>query len=215
MAGGADVILIPELPYDINIISEFLMERQRAGKRFSIIAIAEGAMSKAEARASEKTGNEKKKNNKGQNKKKNGNGGNDKDGWAMDPFYDETREGLPVVVRQIQNQDLTYHVVQEPRAVRIARQIQELTGTEARVTSLGHIQRGGVPTAFDRNLCTLLGTKAAELLAEGVYNVMVAYRNRICEPVPLERVAGLRKTVPADHHMIASARLVGTCFGYQ
>jgi len=91
--------------------------------------------------------------------------------------------------------------------------LQELTGIEARVTSLGHVQRGGVPSAFDRTLCTLLGTKAAELLAKGVYNIMVSYKEGLCKPIPLEQVAGKRKTVPLDHQLITSARSVGTCLG--
>jgi 6-phosphofructokinase 1 len=98
-------------------------------------------------------------------------------------------------------------------ASRIARQLQALTGTEARVTSLGHVLRGGTPSAFDRMLCTLLGTRAAELLAGGEHNVMVAYRGETCRPVPLEKVAGRRKEVPPDHPLVRSARLVGTCFG--
>jgi 6-phosphofructokinase 1 len=88
-----------------------------------------------------------------------------------------------------------------------------MTGIEARVTSLGHVQRGGIPTAFDRWLCTRLGTKAAQLLAQGVYNVMVGYDSGICKPVLLEKIAGKRKIVPHDHPMIVSARLVGTCMG--
>jgi 6-phosphofructokinase 1 len=104
-------------------------------------------------------------------------------------------------------------MVREPMASRLARQLQRLTGTEARVTSLGHVQRGGAPTAADRLLCTRLGTKAAELLARGVFNVMVAVRGERCEPVSLEKVARQRKLVPLDHPAIASARLVGTCFG--
>jgi 6-phosphofructokinase 1 len=78
---------------------------------------------------------------------------------------------------------------------------------------LGHVQRGGIPTPTDRLLCTRLGTKAAELLADGVYNVMVAVRGDDCLPVPLEKVAGRKKTVPLDHPWIESARRVGTCFG--
>ena len=96
---------------------------------------------------------------------------------------------------------------------RIARQLQELTGMEARVTTLGHVQRGGVPSCFDRMLCTLLGTKAAQLLAKSEENVMVAYKGGVCVPVPLEKVAGFRKNVPKDHPMVQSARDVGTCLG--
>ena len=126
---------------------------------------------------------------------------------------DETRDGMPLVVRRVQGQLITYHVVQEPKASQIARKLQELTGTEARVTSLGHVQRGGIPTGFDRMLCTLLGTKAAELAYRGQHDVMVAYRGGQAVPVPLEQVAGRRKTVPPDHPLVETARLVGSCLG--
>jgi 6-phosphofructokinase 1 len=88
-----------------------------------------------------------------------------------------------------------------------------MTGIEARVTSLGHVQRGGTPSSFDRLLCTRLGTKAVQLLAQGVYNVMIGYDSGHCKAIPLEDVAGKRKVVPPDHPMITSARLVGTCLG--
>ena len=206
IAGGADVILVPELPYRLEVVGEFLRERRRSGKRFSIVVVAEGAKSVEEIAALEKEQKRGPKSKAVKKKVKNsGNGGN---GWG-----DETRDGLPVVVRRVENELLAYHVVQEPMASRIARQLQDLTGTEARVTSLGHVQRGGIPTPFDRMLCTRMGTRAAELLAEGTYNVMVAYRGSRCEPVPLEEVAGFRKTIPEDHPAVTSARLVGTCFG--
>ena len=105
------------------------------------------------------------------------------------------------------------HLVQEPMASRIARQLQQLTGVEARVTSLGHVQRGGEPTPFDRLLCTRLGTAAGMLLAKGQYNVMVALKGDECVPVPLENVAGRKKTVPPDHPWVETARLVSTCLG--
>jgi len=201
LAGGADVILIPELPYDLDAVSRFLLERRRSGKRFSIVAVAEGARSGAEAEAA---GREQRK-------------GRKKGGKARRPeedvFGDETREGQPLVVRKVRDELQAYHVVQEPMASRIARQLQERTGTEVRVTSLGHVLRGGVPSAFDRMLCTLLGTRAVELMAQGAANVMVAYRGEGCRPVPLEKVAGNRKEVPPDHPLVRSARLVGTCLG--
>jgi 6-phosphofructokinase 1 len=105
------------------------------------------------------------------------------------------------------------HLVQEPMSSRVARQIQQLTGLEARVTQLGHVQRGGSPSAADRLLCTRLGTKAGELLLKGVYNVMVAVRGDDCVPVLLNKVAGKVKYVPIDHPWITSARLVGSCMG--
>jgi 6-phosphofructokinase len=190
IAGGADVILIPELPYDLQVVKDYLLERRRRGSRFSIMALAEGAVSKQEIEAQQQTPDKEKISKKKTAKKTNS-------------FAD--KEG--------QNDTETYRVVEEPIASRIARRIQESTGIEARVTSLGHVQRGGVPSAFDRWLCTRMGTKAAQLLADGVYNVMVGYRSGNCEPVPLEDVAGKRKSIPVDHPLIATARLVGTCLG--
>ena len=105
------------------------------------------------------------------------------------------------------------HLVQEPKASRLAREIQQRAGIEARVTSLGHVQRGGAPSASDRLLCTRLGTKAGELLHAGVFNVMIAVHGDRCEPVPLEKVAGRTRTVPKDHPWLHTARLVGTCLG--
>jgi ATP-dependent phosphofructokinase / diphosphate-dependent phosphofructokinase len=205
LAGGADVILIPELPYDLKLVAEYLLERRRNGKRFSIIAVAEGARSREEIEAARAQAAR-----KGAKRGKRGKG-DEADG--ADLWSDETRDNLPVVVRRVRNEVMAYHVVQEPMASRIARQLQELTGVEARVTSLGHVQRGGVPSPFDRMLCSMMGTKAAQLLAKGAYNNMVAYRGESCVPVELEKVAGFRKVVPIDHPMLESARLVGTCLG--
>jgi 6-phosphofructokinase len=189
IAGGADVILIPEIPYDINVVADYLLERRRRGSRFSIIAVAEGAMSVEDVKAlaeqeqAPKTSKKRKK--------------------VKSP-------GDPAPATTDMEDD---YLFKEPISSRIARRLQEMTKIEARVTALGHVQRGGIPTAFDRWLCTRLGTKAAQLLARGVYNVMVGYDSGICKPVPLETVAGKRKIVPPDHPMIVSARLVGTCLG--
>lgn len=180
IAGGADVIMIPEIPYNLEAVAAHLQNRQQHGKRFSIIAIAEGALSQAEAKALVK----------GQKSSK-------KKASASSPSIDSN--GM--------------HLVQEPMSSRVARQIQQLTGLEARVTSLGHVQRGGTPSPSDRLLCTRLGTKAGELLMDGVYNVMVAVRGEECVPVPLEKVAGVVKLVPPNHPWVRTARLVGTCMG--
>jgi 6-phosphofructokinase 1 len=177
IAGGADVILIPEIPYNINTVAAHLLERRRSGKRFSIIALAEGAISVEEAKKQEKEGKKKKKN------------GNDI------------------------SSDIKPHQVEEPKASRLAREIQHKTGFDVRLTSLGHVQRGGIPTPTDRLLCSRLGTKAAELLAKGIYNVMVAVKGNDCIPVPLKKIAGEIKTVPLDHEWIKTARLIGTCIG--
>lgn len=201
LAGGADVILIPEIPYRMDEVAQFLIERRRSGKRFSIVAVAEGARSVEEVAHARKAAQASKA-RRGAKKKD-----------QEDLPEDETRDGMPLVVRHAKGQLISYHVVQEPMASRMARHLQELTGTEARVTSLGHVQRGGIPTAFDRMLCTLLGTKAAQLLAQGVHNVMVGYRGEHAVPVPLAKVVSGRKTVTMDHPWIQSARLVGTCLG--
>ena len=187
LAGGADVILIPEIPFELSKIVDYLLERRRTGKRFSIIAVAEGAMSVEQANKLVQEGKKKDKRKRSD---------------------EDTLSSLPVG-----EEGHVVQLVREPRASTIARQIQERSGAEVRVTSLGHVQRGGVPTPFDRSLCTRLGTRAVELLADGVANVMVAYKNGECVPVPLEEVAGQRKVVPQDHELIRSARLVGTCFG--
>ncbi len=215
IAGGADVILIPEIPYDLRTVSEYLLERRRSGKRFSIVAVAEGARSCEEAREAERAQKQEKKRKKAAEKEpaKAERPEKKRKGGEESVWIDETRTGQPLVVRKIRDEVQAYHIVQESMASRIARQLQERTGTEARVTSLGHVLRGGVPSAFDRMLCTLLGTKAVELMAAGETGVMVAYRGAECRPVPLEEVAGRRKEVPTDHPFVQSARLVGTCFG--
>ncbi len=195
IAGGADVILIPEIPYDLEVVTEHLRDRRRGGKRFSIIAVAEGAHSANEATTIEKLKKQEKKAAKSEkgSKKQNKEKSNKK-------ILDEIRKD-------------DYCIVQEPIASRVARNIQKITGFEARVTSLGHVQRGGSPSPRDRLLCTILGTKAAELLAAGEYNKMVAIRGDGCEAIALEEVAGKSKLVPLDHPWLDSARMVETCLG--
>jgi 6-phosphofructokinase 1 len=203
IAGGADVILIPEMPYDLEIVAEYLQERRRRGCRFSIIAVAEGAISKEIAAARDKLAAKSAKQKKTGKQKK-------KDKYLSDKTVPDDTDLEDTIS---EDGTLPLRLVQEPMASRIARQLQGLTGIEARVTSLGHVQRGGTPSAFDRWLCTRLGTKAVQLLAKGQYNVMVAYQSGLCTPVSIEKVAGRRKVVPADHPMITSARLIGTCMG--
>jgi len=97
--------------------------------------------------------------------------------------------------------------------MRLARQLEELTHLESRVTILGYVQRGGTPSPGDRLLATRLGGACADLINENVFGVMVAARGDGTEPVPLEKVAGKRKTVPPDHSWVETARRVGTSFG--
>ncbi len=97
--------------------------------------------------------------------------------------------------------------------MRLAQQLEELTGLESRVTILGYLQRGGTPSAADRLLATRLGTACADLINKGRYGVMVAARGDDTKPVPLEDVARQLKFVPPDHPWVATARRVGTCLG--
>lgn len=127
---GADIILIPEIPYDLNVVAGYLLERRHRGSRFSIIAVAEGAISIEDAKT--QTGQEQVL--KSSKKKK-----------KIRP-----KSGPTIVTNDSDN----YSLAKEPISSRIARRLHKMTGIEARVTVLGHVQRGGIPTAFDRWLCT-------------------------------------------------------------
>jgi ATP-dependent phosphofructokinase / diphosphate-dependent phosphofructokinase len=183
IAGGADVILIPEIPYDVEAVAEAIRWRSQRGKRFSIVAVAEGALSKDEAVALHEA-----EANKQQARKKS----EKKHARAELATLEEARAG---------------------HTWRLARQFEQLTGLESRVTILGYLQRGGTPSAADRLLATRLGTACAGLINEGVYGVMVAARGDGAVPVPLEEVVGKRRVIPLDHPWIESARRVGTCLG--
>ncbi|MBD3306178.1 ATP-dependent 6-phosphofructokinase [candidate division KSB3 bacterium] len=185
ISGGADVILIPEIPYDIDKVADAIKRRSRGGKRFSIVAVAEGAVSTKDAPILQEA-RQKKKRAKGKGKKQ----------------KKEAAAELEAVEKQHQGNTL-----------RLSNQLEELTGLEARVTILGHLQRGGIPSAADRLLATRLGTTCADLIQNGQHGVMVAARGEGTEAVPLEEVVGKRKTVPLDHPWIESARLVGTNLG--
>jgi 6-phosphofructokinase len=164
-------------------VADAVLGRSRAGKRFSIIAMAEGALSKEEVATLAKAEKERKK-----KRKKKG------DKESSSPPEGHTLET-------------------EAASVRLARHLQNMTRLDARVTTLGHLQRGGVPSPTDRLLATRLGTACVELIKEAEFGVMVASKGQKCVPVPLKKVAGRLKTVPPDHAWIRSARLVGTCFG--
>lgn len=176
IAGGADVILVPEIPYDVNVVAEAIKARKRKGKPFSIVAVAEGAISKEEF-ADQQAASAKKKEKKAK--------------------------------EVVAEPELVY----AERTLTLARQLELLTGLEARPTILGHLQRGGTPSAADRLLATRLGTAAADLIARRQYGFMVAARGESCAPVLLEEAAGLVKLVPPDHPWVESARGVGTSFG--
>jgi 6-phosphofructokinase 1 len=175
VAAGADVILIPEIPYNLDVVARSLTDRMDHGKFFSIVAVAEGAISQEDAEEKEKKKDDKKGKSKGKSKK----------------------NGEPA----------------QAVSTLLAEHLEEVTGLETRVTSLGHLQRGGVPTPTDRVLCTQFGTKAAELALAGKFGMMVAKQGQEFVPLPLKEVAGKKRLVPLDHDLIQSARAVGTCLG--
>ena len=106
-----------------------------------------------------------------------------------------------------------FHAEHVNHTVDLTRELEELTGLESRLTILGHLQRGGTPSATDRILATRLGTACAEVLSKQTYGVMVAARGRGYEAVPLADVAGQKKLVPLDHPWVHAARHVGVCLG--
>jgi 6-phosphofructokinase 1 len=183
VAGGADVILIPEIPFDIEIVAESIRRRSRTGKNFSIVAVSEGAMSHETAQrlvaAEEKLIQAKRK-----------------------PERAAAKEEIAAIeaIRAESTDELT-------------RELEARTGLESRVTILGHVQRGGIPSAADRLLASRLGTAAAHYVDQGIFGVMVATRGEEVEPVPLEQIVGRRRTVPLDHPWIKTARDLGTCLG--
>lgn len=198
LAGGADIVLIPEIPYDIERICKNLSERRRRGKWFSIVAVAEGAVSKEQAAARAELvpamagATLDKKERKAQKK-------------AAKAALKATGDGNGVAPAAAR--------IEESPSTAVARAIKERLGIETRVTVLGHLQRGGAPTPYDRILATRFGAHAAEMLADGVYNRMVCLNGSEVTSVPIENVAGKLKTVPLDHPLIRAARRVGTSFG--
>jgi 6-phosphofructokinase 1 len=177
IAGGADVILIPEIPYSAEKVAASIRQRVRDGKGFSIVAVSEGAVPQGlteKIRLASK---------------------NVKSNKARAEL-----EGLEAE-RLTSTQKLT-------------QQLEALTGLESRVTILGHVQRGGIPTPGDRLLASRLGAACARYIHDGIFGVMVAARGDSTEAVPLEQVVGKRKTVPLDHPWIETARNLGINLGY-
>jgi 6-phosphofructokinase 1 len=183
VAGGADVILIPEIPYDTQVVAEAILARSRGGKRFSIVAVSEGAMSREDARVLQDLLEAKEKADE-------------------KPKKEEAKARL-----------LEFQANQTGNTLRFAQELEKLTGLESRVTILGYVQRGGTPSAMDRMLATELGTATAALIDKGIKGRMVAVKDGRMEPVPLEKVVNKRRTVPLDHIWIETARRVGTCLG--
>jgi 6-phosphofructokinase 1 len=175
--------LIPEIAFDLELVAESLLARKSGGSRFSIVAVSEGAMTKETA---------------------------------------ETRAALRASKAGAGTEDEKV-AAREARAAfeesrldhtaRVARELQELTGLESRVTILGHVQRGGTPTHIDRLLATRLGAEAAQAVADEDYGIMIASQGGEAVRVPLDKVAGKRREVPLDHPWIQTARQLGMSLG--
>ena len=186
IAGGADVILIPEIPYNIERVAEAVLRRSRGGKPFSIVAVSEGAVSCQIANQfSELDRNIE---------------------TARDKKDKKTRKALEA-------EKAALEAAQIDSTHGLTRQLEALTRLESRVTILGHVQRGGTPSPADRLLATRLGIACVDYIEQGVFGIMVAARGQGTEAVPLEEIVGKRKTVPLDHDWIETARSLSVCLG--
>lgn len=165
IAGGGDVCLLPEMPYDIKKVAKEILHRRDAGKEFSIVVVAEGALSKEEAKLSKKE-------------------------------FKKSRLEM--------TQSIGY---------RVAKELEEATNLESRVTVLGYLQRGGTPSPYDRVLATQFGSAAADFIAEENFGKLVAMQNNKIVAIPLEDCAGKVKNISIDDPLIQNARSVGLCFG--
>lgn len=166
LAGGADIILIPEIPFEVDKIHETILQRRKAGRNFTIICVAEGAKPK----------------------------------------------GGDVTVKKI-IQDSAEPVRLGGISDRLVNWLEKYDVGECRATVLGHVQRGGTPTAFDRNLCTRLGSAAVHAAVKGEYGKMVVLRNSRIEAVPiLEAIAQIRLVDPQGD-WVRAAHDTGVSFG--
>ena len=165
VAGGADVILIPEIPYDLDKVAQCIRARDSWGARFSIVVVAEGARPK---------------------------GGKVS---VIEVAHGASPERLGGA------------------GTHVASELEARTGKESRYVVLGHLQRGGAPTAFDRTLATRFGGKAVELVLAGEFDVMVANHPPDIVAVPLADVVGKQRLVPLDCDLVHTARRLGVSFG--
>lgn len=192
LAGGADVILLPEIPYRVKRVAEAISYRVKNGKNFSIVAVAEGALSQeahAELKAQQANIQDDKK---------------DRKKTAKQPAKQTAKEAPAPQLQASIGGD---------HCLKLAHQLEELTGLESRPTILGHLQRGGAPSAADRLLASRLGSACVDAIQQGQSGIMIAARGDTAVPVPLEEVAGNKKLVPLDHPWIQTARSLGVCLG--
>jgi 6-phosphofructokinase 1 len=165
VAGSADVILMPEIPFSIERVAEKIADRERNGRHFSIVVVAEGAC---------------------------------------------PTDGHAALVTQAAPG-------REPRlggmGKQVADELASLTGKDTREVVLGHLQRGGTPTAFDRLLALRFGAAAVRAIANGEFGTMVSYRPSDISLVALERACDGPHRVSAQSDTVATARDLGICLG--
>jgi ATP-dependent phosphofructokinase / diphosphate-dependent phosphofructokinase len=166
VSGSADVILLPEIPFEIESVCRKIAEREERGRHFSVVVVAEGAAPKGGTRALK---------------------GPAAAGGAM--------ERLGGIGEQV------------------AREIEHRTGKETRSLTLGHLQRGGTPTTFDRLLALRCGAAAVRCIASKVFGVMVAYLPPTVGYVRLQDALAAPKLVPLDSDTVCTARDLGVCLG--
>ncbi len=183
IAGGADIILLPEIPYSVASVADTIKERLKKGSTFSVVAVAEGARDVQDAA--------------------------DYEAAQLLVRAAKTPEAMRAAKAHLANVEDE----QREHTFKLARELEAATGLESRVTILGYVQRGGIPCATDRLLASRLGTAAAHAVASGQFGVMVAARGEGTELVPLQEVAGQLKLVPTDHEWILTARTLGTGLG--
>lgn len=165
VAGGADVILIPEIPFSYDAICRKIEDREKQGKHFSIVVVAEGAR--------------------------------------------EVGGDFVTSVSAVENREARLGGI----GANVAQEIERRSGKEARVCVLGHLQRGGSPTSFDRALCSIFGAHAVELLASEDYGKMVAFQGAKMGSVPISEAVGKLKTVRPEGSFARTARALGICLG--
>lgn len=183
IAGGADAILLPEIPYSVDSVAESIRARQKRGANFSVVAVAEGARdiaAHAEMTAAQKL--------------------------IKDANTPEAKEAAKKHLARVEEEHREH-------TFSLAHQLEDATGLETRVTILGYVQRGGIPCAEDRLLGSRIGTAAAQHIADGDFGIMVGSQGDDTVAVPLKDVAGNLALVPEDHAWIRTARDVGTNLG--
>jgi len=183
IAGGADIILLPEIPYSVEAVAETIKARTSRGSNFSVVAVAEGARDRSDAA--------------------------DYEAALLLVKAAKTPEAIRAAKTHLAHVEDS----QREHTFKLARELEAATGLESRVTILGYVQRGGTPCAADRLLATRLGTAAADAVAHSEFGVMVAARGENTELVPLGEVAGKVKLVPLYHEWIEAARKLGTGLG--